>query len=277
MRVTMEYDIPYHETIERFNQDYFSDYEYYTKREIVFADYLKILEKNYSDLIDFAFEIIELYSGNNHIIKEENKKNRDSLLYELNKYFEFYELLQKLTNKKFENYFESALDKIKKSKITNQKEHNLYFESVDFTIYYNFINENPKLFLEGFADEMINIRAAVRNKIMEFKLINRSENVLEGVASSFDSTKIKIKGSLQSVGFLISELIDKGYIVAPKRNGKNNTSAISRMILEHFEFVDREEQPKTEDIRKTLFTDNRLSVDKQSLFRIPNRNTLNES
>jgi|GEM_PF-6507845 len=42
--------------------------------------------------------------------------------------------------------------------------------------------------------------------------------------------KIKIKGSLQSIGFLFSELIEKGFIEAPKRNGKDNTSAISRMI-----------------------------------------------
>lgn len=90
-----------------------------------------------------------------------------------------------------------------------------------------------------------------------------------------NSQKIKIKGSLQSIGFLFSELIDKGFIEAPKRNGKNNTSAISRMILDHFEFIDREEQPKSEDIRKTLFTENKLSVDKQTLFKIPERNIIN--
>ncbi|MCQ9638111.1 hypothetical protein MP478_01820 [Chryseobacterium sp. WG14] len=87
--------------------------------------------------------------------------------------------------------------------------------------------------------------------------------------------KIKIKGSLQSVGYLFSELIEKGFIEAPKRNGKDNTSAISRMILDHFEFIDKEEQPKPEDIRKTLFTENKLSIEKQNQFKIPNSKIIN--
>lgn len=87
--------------------------------------------------------------------------------------------------------------------------------------------------------------------------------------------KIKIKGSLQSIGFLFSELIEKGFIEAPKRNGKNNTSAISRMILDHFEFIDKEEKPKPEDIRKTLFTENKLSIEKQNQFKIPQSKIIN--
>ena len=110
-------------------------------------------------------------------------------------------------------------------------------------------------------------------------LINKKVNVL--VYNSFkdklqntyyekaEIEKIKFHGSLQSFGFLFSELIEKGYIEAPKRNGNNNKSAISRMILEHFEFMSKEEQPKPEDIRKTLFTENKLSADKQNLFKIP--------
>jgi|GEM_PF-1508938 len=89
------------------------------------------------------------------------------------------------------------------------------------------------------------------------------------------SQKIKIKGSLQSIGYLFSELIEKGFIEAPKRNGKDNTSAISRMILDHFEFIDKEEQPKPEDIRKTLFTENKLSIDKQNQFKIPHSKIIN--
>jgi len=87
--------------------------------------------------------------------------------------------------------------------------------------------------------------------------------------------KIKIKGSLQSIGFLFSELIEKGYIEAPKRNGKDNTSAISRMILDHFEFIDKEEQPKPEDIRKTLFTENKFSIEKRNQFKIPHSKIIN--
>lgn len=89
------------------------------------------------------------------------------------------------------------------------------------------------------------------------------------------ANKIKLKGSLQSIGFLFSELINKGYIEAPKRNGNINHSAVSRMILEHFEFIDREEQPKEEDIRQSLFYKNSLSADKQSKFTIPDSKIIN--
>lgn len=61
--------------------------------------------------------------------------------------------------------------------------------------------------------------------------------------------KIKIKGSLQSIGYLFSELIEKGFIEAPKRNGKDNT--------------------------KTLFTENKLSVEKQNQFKIPQSKIIN--
>ena len=47
------------------------------------------------------------------------------------------------------------------------------------------------------------------------------------------------------------------------------------MILEHFEFIDKEEQPKPEDIRKTIFIENKLSADKQTLFKIPESKIIN--
>lgn len=90
------------------------------------------------------------------------------------------------------------------------------------------------------------------------------------------SNKIQIKGSLQSIGYLFSELVDKGFIEVPKRNGNNNTSAIARSILEHFEFLDKPEQPKQEDIRQTLFLKNSLSNAKQDKFKIPHFKTIND-
>ena len=51
------------------------------------------------------------------------------------------------------------------------------------------------------------------------------------------------------------------------------------MILEHFEFINREfeqkKPPTAESIRKTLFTNNSLSADKQKLFKIPESNIIN--
>lgn len=118
---------------------------------------------------------------------------------------------------------------------------------------------------------------------LKFKKLSKLQNqdivtkeILVKERDSLSTTqKIKLKGSLQSIGFLFSQLIEKGFIEAPKRNGKDNTSAISRMILDHFEFIDKEEQPKPEDIRKTLFSENKLSADKQNQFRIPQSKIIN--
>ena len=121
----------------------------------------------------------------------------------------------------------------------------------------------------GNIDEIITY---AYNKYLELSIINinNGNNLKET-----DSTKIKVKGSLQSLGYVFSELIEKGYIVPPRRNGNINVLATSRMILEHFEFVDRENQPNEEDIRKTLFTDNKLSMERQELFKIPKMERLN--
>lgn len=89
------------------------------------------------------------------------------------------------------------------------------------------------------------------------------------------SQKIKVKGSLQSIGYIFSELVNKGYIDVPMRNGNYNKSKISRSILEHFEFIDRDKQPTPEDIRQTLFDKNSLSAEKQKLFKIPESKIIN--
>ncbi|AQX09189.1 hypothetical protein [Elizabethkingia ursingii] len=110
------------------------------------------------------------------------------------------------------------------------------------------------------------------NKYLEFSIININNG---NAYKETNSSKIKVRGSLQSLGYVFSELIEKGYIVPPRRNGNINVLATARMILEHFEFADREQQPNEEDIRKTLFTDNRLSTERQSLFKIPGMEKLN--
>lgn len=155
------------------------------------------------------------------------------------------------------------------------KDDNGYKTNLRFVIITGFENRT-KFYISDYINELI--------KFLKFELVNflKKNNVSQvekNNTGDINSTveKIKVKGSLQSIGYLFSELIEKGYIEVPKRNGKNNISAISRLILEHFEFIDREEPPTPEDIRKTLFTDNRLSADKQNLFKIPNQNTINEN
>lgn len=81
--------------------------------------------------------------------------------------------------------------------------------------------------------------------------------------------------NLQAIGYLFTELIRKGLIQPIYRNGKINQLGTARMILEHFYFQDLDSQPNEEDVRKTLFEDNKLSEDKINLFEIPSIKKLN--
>ncbi|MCO7332657.1 hypothetical protein NHN08_09105 [Riemerella anatipestifer] len=91
--------------------------------------------------------------------------------------------------------------------------------------------------------------------------------------------KIKVKGSLQSIGYIFSELIDKGWIIPPKRNGKINKTAVARLILEHFELIDRKKPITTEEYtRRTISakkTDSGFNKDKMDRFRIPSEKSIN--
>lgn len=187
-------------------------------------------------------------------------------------YSQYLEVLIALYSKEsseFKIFINENKDKIP-NWVIEKKEEEMWLEGLEFNkklikefdrilefIYNEFDIENGKLI----EQEKLIKKITDRKEIEKFRLPN--------------SNKIKIKGSLQSVGFLFSELIEKGFIEAPKRNGKDNTSAISRMILDHFEFVDKEEQPKPEDIRKTLFSENKLSADKQNQFKIPQSKIIN--
>ncbi|HCM34032.1 hypothetical protein [Chryseobacterium sp.] len=150
-----------------------------------------------------------------------------------------------------------------------------YFDSDNIDMHFKHIN---KIFDRDSENLLRRHTTGYKGDGLEKKITSEIESQLSkpiNVEKIVVPQKIKIKGSLQSIGFLFSELIEKGFIEAPKRNGKDNTSAISRMILDHFEFIDKEEQPKPEDIRKTLFTENKLSTEKQNQFKIPQSKIIN--
>ncbi|MGG1921834.1 hypothetical protein AB1278_08485 [Chryseobacterium sp. NRRL B-14798] len=150
---------------------------------------------------------------------------------------------------------------LKKLFVFNNHTHQLDFDSKKFT--------NSKFAIKKILELLDKKSQLITSKIKFKKVLVEDKDIFP------TSQKIKIKGSLQSIGYLFSELIEKGFIEAPKRNGKDNTSAISRMILDHFEFIDKEEQPQPEDIRKTLFTENKLSTEKQNQFKIPQSKIIN--
>ncbi|MEY8761734.1 hypothetical protein [Chryseobacterium tongliaoense] len=248
------------------------------KIEIV-AEYIFELSKKYingnNDLIDE--EIDDLYFDTISKLKEEIiAENSTILKYKL---YKTYELPSKEDYKPTEysfyaeDLYRTHLKIREQNDVLSTIERGIILNNVEFREYSDgngFFHNKKKIGYKVF------LKFKKLWKLQNQKSINQ-EIIVENTNISPIYQKIKIKGSLQSIGYLFSELIDKGFIEAPKRNGKNNTSAISRMILEHFEFVDKEEQPNAEDVRKTLFTDNKLSLDKQDLFKIPNQKTINEN
>lgn len=187
-------------------------------------------------------------------------------------YLQYLDILKTLYTRqssKLNRFIRENKDKIP-DWVIEKKEEKMWFDGLEF---------NKKLILEfdKILEFLYDEYDIENGKLVEKERhIKKITDVKEKTQNKLPhSNKIQLKGSLQSIGYLFSELIDRGFIEAPKRNGKNNTSAISRMILQHFEFVDKEEQPKPEDIRKTLFTENKLSADKQALFKIPESKIIN--
>ncbi|MBT0553495.1 hypothetical protein [Riemerella anatipestifer] len=83
--------------------------------------------------------------------------------------------------------------------------------------------------------------------------------------------KITINGSIQLIGYIFTELIEKGYIEPKRKSGKTNASATAEMLLNHFNFTYNAngEQPSKEYLKKALSEQNQLSPDKATLIKIP--------
>jgi hypothetical protein len=101
---------------------------------------------------------------------------------------------------------------------------------------------------------------------VQLKRNGNDNNIIEPVSHL---PKIKVNGSLQAWGYILTELMDKGYIEPQRKNGKLNVQGTAKMILDHFEFTKEEFQPSLESVRQSLFMQNKFSSDKQELFRIP--------
>lgn len=109
------------------------------------------------------------------------------------------------------------------------------------------------------------------------KMIDPIEEKQHTLLTQNDTSKIASKlTNLQAIGYLFTELIEKGIMQPKRKAGKYSPTNTAKLILEHFHFEDLEEQPTPEDIRKTLSNDNRLSSDKMQLFKIPTAKQLNE-
>lgn len=92
-----------------------------------------------------------------------------------------------------------------------------------------------------------------------------------------ESDKILINGNIQLLGFIFNELINKGYITAPKHNGKVSHAKFAKQLLKHFEFTtgDNNKQPSENYLTKAL-KENKYSINKQETFKIPHIRTSND-
>lgn len=131
---------------------------------------------------------------------------------------------------------------------------------------------------DGFEDKYVIRIDTIGYKVFtEFKkfIINTIEKKETELTIVPENKIISNVTNLQAIGYLFTKLIQKGLIELKYRNGKVNQSGSARMILEHYHFKNLDKQPTEEDIRKTLFEDNKLSDDKVELFKFPTVNQLN--
>lgn len=106
----------------------------------------------------------------------------------------------------------------------------------------------------------------IKKQLLDFKIVDEKN-------PSKINTKIT---NVQAIGYLFSELINKGLIEPKYKNVRRSPLNTARMILEHFHFSDLDKQPSEEVMRKALFDDNSLSKDKTQYFKLPFLKQMNE-
>lgn len=261
-----QYKEKYHSCVkydERLDEVYMYDYIEIRKEDetffwgyisINFHEFARILQKRIEDYIDrkkILIENIDDYSNyvdnikifdNQYIDGNISKKETPDPY--LIKYYQYY---------KIKDFFEV--------KEIVSFEDICYIISFNEIKYKNFKYSIPKIF-NFFKDKIYE-----KNLRPEHK---KEEHIIPAPLPETKNNKIRIHGSTQLFGYIFSELINKGYIIAPeKKRGDVNATATARLILDHFEFLDTEEQPEVDYLRKALFEQNSLSSEKQDEFTIP--------
>lgn len=133
--------------------------------------------------------------------------------------------------------------------------------------------------IEYIGNELMHNTAQISNflldEIFTYKQLLRSSPHSKIQPSETD--KIIINGNIQLWGFIFNELINKGYVTAPKHNGKVSHAKFARQLLQHFEFTtyDHDKQPSENYLTKAL-KENKYSNNKLDLFKIPNVKIAND-
>lgn len=214
-------------------------------------------------------------------------------------YIEFLKQNQKLYNDFSDDLFELSLDSRANEvkiiqMIQNQIEPEIFYywmiikgrlkkdtelkdvKSLDSEPFLNdFVKSNIKFISAELARDTAEIADFLLDEIFVYDQINNANSNIKSPDQETD--KIAINGNVQLWGFLFNELINKGYITAPKHNGKVSYAKFARQLLQHFEFSSQpnEKQPSENYLTKAL-KENKYSNNKQEVFKIPNIKIAND-
>lgn len=147
----------------------------------------------------------------------------------------------------------------------------LYGDMVSEQLFRNFNFAIVKIaeFIDAKLKSLKSFELSIYQKVKSFAKKQVEKNAANCPQCVSYIPKIKINGSLQAWGYILTEFIEKGFIEPQRKNGKLNVQGTAKMILDHFEFTKEEFQPSVESLRQSLFIQNKFSNDKQDLFKIP--------
>ena len=157
------------------------------------------------------------------------------------------------------------------------EENNSEFKNLDSLDNDYIFNEIIKPNIQCVASELARDTAQIANFLSD-EIFTYSQIYQSNLSSqNQDSDKITLNGNIQLWEFIFNELINKGYITAPKHNGKVSHAKFARQLLQHFEFTSQnnEKQPSENYLTKAL-KENKYSNSKQEIFKIPNIKIAND-
>lgn len=208
-----------------------------------FFDYLQEFQKLYTEFTDSLHHLRQDFSG-----------NRDEILKLVLKYVDL-ELLE---------FWSQTINIALPNKKMNAEEFTSKILKPNLDYISRILMKNSATICNGLDDKIFDYRHLL-------KIGDRQEQEVEGFG------KITINGNVQLWGFIFNELISKGFISAPKHNGKSSYAKFARQLLDNFEFTSHptQKQPSENYLTKAL-KENKYSLDKQELFKIPHIKNAND-
>lgn len=223
-------------------------YEYVHIRNIVMDLDFRLMDTNFSDR-DEDFAEIKDKRGLLKVLFEYNLLDKEDCLISGPIYIGFKEIYDLELFWKFDK--------------TTLGKWYLCFDEIKYT---NFKLSIPKIY--NFIQEKLNLK-------IEKETQTPPPDEVESITLPENTDKIQINGNYQLLAFLFRELIEKGYINAPTRNGKPSHKRTAEMLLKHFEFTNKTEQPSVDNLTNYI-KNNTYSMQKQSLFKIPSIKKAND-